>query len=176
MLCSKLCFVENLKPRPRKRAMLSRGSTRSIEFKSHPDGWAKEINMRNRALSWTVAAIGAVVLMVLVSGCGGAEGIGVLSAILPGGITEPAGIAIQGNLPIKVALYGPEGVGPYQEFQCSIESPISVMCDFSGFLQNRTPDRTFFGLIFPEGWGYIVGANGPRSGALEVVDGNAHGF
>src|SRR3989338_5855484 len=148
MLCSKLCFVENLKPRPRKRAMLSRGSTRSIEFKSHPDGLAKEINMRKRALSWAVGLILAVVVGFAVSGCGG-----MLNALLPSGVADPSGIAVQGNLPSKVALYGPEGVGPYQEFQCSIESPISVICDFSGFLQNRTPDRPFFGLIFPEGWG-----------------------
>src|SRR3989338_1293010 len=171
MLCSKLCFVENLKPRPRKRAMLSRGSTRSIEFKSHPDGWAKDTNTREGSLSSAVTLIVPVVFGFGVSGCGG-----MLNGLLPSGVADPSGIAVQGNLPSKVALYGPEGVGPYQEFQCSIESPISVICDFSGFLQNRTPDRTFFGLIFPEGWGYIVGANGPRSGALEVVDGNAHGF
>ena len=127
--------------------------------------------MRKRALSWAVGLILAVVVGFAVSGCGG-----MLNALLPSGVADPSGIAVQGNLPSKVALYGPEGVGPYQEFQCSIESPISVICDFIGFLQNRTPDRTFFGLIFPEGWGYIVGANGPRSGALEVVDGNAHGF
>src|SRR3989338_11449863 len=92
MLHSKLCFVENPKPRPRKRATPSRGSTRSIKFKPHPIGRAKESNMRKRALSWAAAVIGAVALMVLISGCDGAGGGGILNAILPDGITEPAGI------------------------------------------------------------------------------------
>ena len=48
--------------------------------------------MRKRALSWAAAVIGAVALMVLISGCDGAEGVGILNAILPDGITEPAGI------------------------------------------------------------------------------------
>src|SRR3989344_3439071 len=81
MLCSKLCFVENLKPRPRKRAMPSRGSTRSIKFKSYPNGWAKEINMRKRALSWAVGVILAVF------GCSE-----IVNTLLPGGVADPAGI------------------------------------------------------------------------------------
>ncbi len=80
----------------------------------------------------------------------------------------------QFELPIKVAVYGPEGVGPYSEHQC-IPALGGVKCNFQGAPALNVPKR-YFGVIFQSGWGHVQGPNGPRAGNFEVVDGQSHGF
>ena len=76
--------------------------------------------------------------------------------------------------PVKVAIYGPEGQGPYSEHPCSPQGD-GVFCDFSGAPAMQRADR-YFGVIFAAGWGHIQGPNGPRAGGFEVVDGRSRGF
>lgn len=83
-------------------------------------------------------------------------------------------VIAQFDLPIRVAVYGPEGVGPYSEHPC-IPTLGGVECNFQNASALNVP-RRYFGVIFQSGWGHVQGPNGPRAGNFEVVDGQSHGF